>query len=87
MHYNTQRGNLSSGSIVSKVAEQEFALDQLNNWSGFNEDTNGDGTDELVQTRTHNDVNEITTIAASLGLNWADPTFDAAGKQVSPLAE
>ncbi len=35
------------------------------NWSAFQEDTDGDGTWDLDQSRTHNAVNEITEIASS----------------------
>jgi len=35
------------------------------NWSTYKQDTDGDGTWELNQSRTHNKVNEITQIAAS----------------------
>jgi RHS repeat-associated protein len=70
--------------------EQDWTLDQLGNWFGFNEDSDGNGTNNLVQTRYHNSVNEIDTnnnhadgpgasITATTGTNWADPAYDAAG--------
>ena len=79
----TERGNLSSGSIASKNYEEDFTLDQLNNWAAYYRDLNGDGTDDLVQTRVHNDVNEISSISASVGTTWATPTYDAAGNMVT----
>jgi len=39
--------------------------DATGNWPGFQEDTDGDGTWDLDQSRTHNVVNEITEIAGS----------------------
>ena len=53
-------------------------------------DADGNGTNDLDQTRVHNKVNEIDTtddhgdaagdaIAATTGSNWIDPVYDAAG--------
>lgn len=54
------RGTLDSGhsSLVFTAFAQDWEPDQLNNWSGVDEDSNGNGTNELVQDRTHNDANE-----------------------------
>lgn len=64
--------------IMSTFA-QDFDLDQLNNWANFTEDDDGNGTDDLAQSRTHNDANEITDITETTGPAWATPAHDAAG--------
>src|SRR5690606_18594219 len=56
---------------------------QIGNWDNFVQDDDGDGTEELDQDRTHNDVNEITGITATTGPNWVDPTYDAAGNTIT----
>ena len=75
------RGDINAGhtAITTLAFAQAWDLDQLNNWSAFDEDTDGDTTDDLEQDRTHNDANEITAITATTGANWVDPTHDAAG--------
>jgi len=47
--------------------------------AGFTAISDGNGTNELVQTRDHNEVNETGTIGATTGTNWADPIHDRAG--------
>jgi len=66
------RGNLDGSKLflTSTAFGQAWTLDQLGNWTGFDDD----GT---AQTRTHNAVNEITDIS-----NWADPAYDAAGNMI-----
>jgi hypothetical protein len=70
------------------VREEDFTLDPTGNWSGYLQKTSG--TTVLDQDRDHNHVNEIdvdddhgnaagASITASTGINWADPTYDAAG--------
>jgi len=82
-----KRGQLSGGSITGQTFRQnwetttspETAIDPTGNWTRFNQDDNGDGTWELVQSRTHNPVNEITAIGETTGPVWRDPAYDAAG--------
>ncbi|MGE0377986.1 MAG: RHS repeat domain-containing protein [Planctomycetaceae bacterium] len=80
-----ERGEINGTytSISSDTFGQDWSLDQLGNWANFLEDDDGDGTDELDQDRTHNDVNEITAITATTGANWVDPTYDAAGNMLT----
>ena len=70
------------------MAEQDWTLDGLGNWTDFIEKANG--TTTLDQDRVHNSVNEIdnddnhanspsNTITAATGPNWVDPEYDAAG--------
>ena len=79
------RGDIDGGhtAITTLAFAQAWDLDQLNNWSAFDEDTDGDTTDDLEQDRTHNDANEITAITATTGANWVDPTYDAAGNMIT----
>jgi RHS repeat-associated protein len=63
------RGDLDadkSGLVVgTKMLAQQWSLDATGNWSSFKEDTDGDGTWDLDQSRSHNPVNEITQIAGT----------------------
>jgi len=60
----TNRGDLTTNNtvIASKTFGQDYGLDQLNNWSTFDEDPDGSGMSLLNQTRDHNLANEITDI-------------------------
>ena len=70
----TLTGIVSAGATFA----QDWSLDPLGNWDGFQQDDNGDGSSGwgLDQMRTHNDVNEITGFT---GGGWVTPTHDAAG--------
>jgi hypothetical protein len=57
---------------LNKQFDQDWTLDGLGNFSGFNDD----GTS---QNRTANAANEISSISGS----WIDPTYDAAGNMIS----
>ena len=84
---STQRGclNAAHDAILNgtKNFSQGWDLDSAGNWSGFQEDANGDGTLNLDQQRASNAANETGTIAATTGTNWADPTYDQAGNMLS----
>jgi len=78
--------NDTTGLITTQKAEQQWKLDQLGNWEEFDQDDNGNGTWDLEQSRTHNDVNEITAVglqSGGAGSNWADPAHDAAGNMTT----
>jgi RHS repeat-associated protein len=81
------RGNLSGGTIsdaASNFNQHWTALESAGNWRGFTFDADGGGAGASVtQTRTINNVNEISTIANSAGGNWITPTYDAAGDHLS----
>ena len=78
---DVQRGVLDSGhtSLTSKAFEQQWSLDATGNWSGFKEDTDGDATWDIAQTRAHNGANEL--------VSTTDPTLslvhDRAGNMTS----
>ena len=77
---NTQRGNLSANhdAITDKAFEQDWGLDATGNWEGFNQDLDGDGTNDLEQTREHNEANEVTSAGG-----WASPAHDRVGNMTS----
>jgi YD repeat-containing protein len=64
-----QRGTLDANkaSIVSQYKnwEEQFTFDATGNFANYKQDSNGDGTFELNQSRTHSKANEILTIAGS----------------------
>jgi hypothetical protein len=66
------RGTLNSGQTAIQTGTQNFAeqwtLDATGNWAEYREDTNGDGTWELDQTRAFEPANEITQIGGSSSL-------------------
>jgi RHS repeat-associated protein len=84
---DVQRGELSGGSITGLNFQQNWqdpstsatALDPTGNWTDFRQDTTGNTTFDVVQTRTHNEENEITDIDATSGGSWVDPLYDAVG--------
>ncbi len=78
---SVERGEINGTytAITSKNFSQDWTLDQLGNWDNLQQDDTGNGTADLDQDRTHNDVNEITAITATTGANWVDPVYDVAG--------
>ena len=76
-----QRGllNANNNAITTLDFQQAWQLDQVGNWTGFEQDNNGNGTNNLVQTRQHNKVNEITDITNTTGVAWIEPSYDKAG--------
>ena len=55
-----------------------WGLDATGNWRDFRQDDDGSGWD-LIQTRTSNQVNEITDIHETRGLSWITPLYNRAG--------
>ena len=76
-----QRGLLNTGNTAINTLsfQQDWSLDQVRNWTGFNQDDNGNGTSDLVQIRDHNQVNEIDSIATKISGSWTEPSYDNAG--------
>jgi hypothetical protein len=58
---------------------QCWSLDAPGNWKGFRQDDNGDGSWDLVQSRSANPVNEITGITNNVGSAWVMPAYSPAG--------
>jgi RHS repeat-associated protein len=71
-----QRGTIGANkaSIVSQYKnwEEQFIFDATGNFANYKQDTNGDGTFELNQPRTHSKANEILTVASSTSLIASD---------------
>ena len=89
---NFQLGGLNGNKDAIAAADrdytQQWTLDQLGNWEGFDKDANGDEdfTDavDLDQARTSNDVNEITDITEAAGQTaWVTPAYDASGNMTT----
>ena len=55
-----------------------WTLDETGNWKGYRRDHNGDGSWDVVQSRTSNGVNEITATTGT-----PTPAYDAAGNMTS----
>ena len=66
--------NGSHDAISNQSLAACWSLDETGNWQKYLEDTNGDGTWNLNQTRTANQVNEIADITESVGTSWATPS-------------
>ena len=79
------RGTLDSGhsNLNPTTFAQCWTLDETGNWSDFRQDDNGDGTWNLIQSRTANKVNEITDITESTGPSWATPAYSKAGNMTT----
>ncbi len=79
-----KRGTLNSNqtAITSSTFQQQWGLDATGNWGTFKQDTDGNGTWELVQGRSANKANEITNINNTTGAAWATPSYDKAGNMI-----
>ncbi len=71
--------NTHKDEITSKSLAECWSLDTTGNRRKYLEDTNGDGTWNLNQARTANEVNEITNITKSVGASWTTPAYNPAG--------
>jgi len=74
--------NGTQTALTSQTFTQCWTLDSTANWSGVKQaDTGGSWT--LEQTRTANQVNEITDITNTVGSAWSEPSYDAAGNMTA----
>jgi len=73
-------GTRSSINADTETFNQSWGLDALGNWVSFNEDSDGDGTDETSESRTHNAANEVTGITGGAS---STPNHDAVGNMTS----
>jgi len=87
------RGGLNSSQDSIPTADatyrQLWGLDEVGNWSDFDQDNNGDGSSNWTYetTRTHNSTNEISTIGDTKPDHpWVDPAYDAAGNTIRGTA-
>jgi RHS repeat-associated protein len=83
MHRLTKfhRGRLAESDTVieSPTLQQGWRLDATGNWRNFTQNDQADPAQTLDQQRISNRVNEITTIARTVGANWATPEYDRNG--------
>ena len=79
--FKTGQLNVAGDAITSPVSTQTFTLDETGNMSGLA--LAAGATTTLTQTRSHNDVNEITAISETIGDAWTTPAHDAAGNMTS----
>ena len=75
--------NGNKDAISTLKFAQQWSLDPTGNWSGFKEDSDGDSMWDLEQSRTSNEVNEITDITETSGTAWATPVYDRAGNMTT----
>ncbi|MCA9141760.1 MAG: RHS repeat-associated core domain-containing protein [Planctomycetales bacterium] len=81
---NFDRGDLNAGKTAisgTPANEEDWTLDPLGNWQGFVQKTSG--TTDLNQSRTVNEVNEITNITETTGPSWITPAFDRNGNMTT----
>jgi hypothetical protein len=76
-----EMGELNGGgtAITSPELTQDWVLEETGNFVEFNQGV----VNALEQTRTHNEVNEITGIDETVGSSWATPAHDDAGNMIS----
>ena len=77
--FKTGMLNTGGDAIASPDMTQSFTLDETGNNKGFTQTD----IDAVTQTRTHNDVNEITNITETVGDAWVTPTHEAAGNMTT----
>ena len=77
----TINGNKDAISTLNFA--QQWSLDPTGNWSSFKEDSDGDSTWDLNQSRTANKVNEITDITETSGPAWVTPAYNRAGNMTT----
>jgi RHS repeat-associated protein len=75
--------NVSKTGMSSATFRQCWTLDETGNWAGFRQDDTGNGTWDLIQSRTSNIVNETTDIAATSGATWITPEYSRAGNMTA----
>ncbi len=73
--------NAAQSAILSGTGtfNQCWTLDVTGNWKGFREDDTGSGIWNLVQSRSANTVNEISSISNSVGPVWTTPVYNTVG--------
>ena len=75
-----EQGTLSGGLLTNTTREESWVLGQTGNWDAYQLDSDGDGTLELDELRSHNLANEITSRDADGDLTSDHaPVYSAAG--------
>jgi len=80
-----ERGSLNSqhSTINNLQFAQHWGLDATGNWRSFLEDSDGNGTWDLDQTRTANKVNEIADTTETAAPSWVTPVYNRAGNMTT----
>ncbi|MDZ4847682.1 MAG: RHS repeat-associated core domain-containing protein [Pirellulaceae bacterium] len=76
-----ERGLLNGGhnAITSPTFEQDWELDATGNWKNFAQTVPPDSSQDIVQERLNNAVNELTDIDNTTGATWITPEYDRNG--------
>jgi len=82
-HMDRGRLTAQKDGVTDKTFAQCWTLDATGNWRKFLEDSDGDGSWSLDQTRTANKVNEITDLTESIGPSWVTPVYSRAGNMTT----
>lgn len=80
-----ERGTLNAqkDAVTDETFAECWSLDPTGNWKKYLQDDDGDGTWDLNQSRTANDVNEITDITETTGPSWITPAYSKAGNMTT----
>ncbi len=71
------RGDLTGGAIANVRESEAWTLDSTGNWTSYRHLVTAG--ENLVQSRQHNTVNEITAIDNAEPPQWVVPTYDTNG--------
>lgn len=82
-HMDRGRLTAQKDSVTNKTFAQCWSLDATGNWRKLLEDSNGDGTWDLDQLRTSNQVNETADTSETSGPAWATPAYNRAGNMTT----
>ena len=75
-----EQGTLTGGLLTNTTREESWVLGQTGNWDAYQLDSDGDGTLELDELRSHNPANEITSRDTDGDLTSDHaPVYSAAG--------
>ena len=74
---------MSTMTINNLNYEETWSLDETGNWREYQQDTDGNGTWDLIQSRTSNKVNEITDITETVGNAWTTPVYHKSGNMTT----
>lgn len=75
--------NDSYTALTTSTFAQCWTLDETGNWNGFREDDTGDGSWDLIQSRSANPVNEITSLVETVGMAWQWPVYSCSGNMTT----
>ena len=79
------RGDLTVAKdrITEPTLTERWNLDATGNWSRYSNADFLAPADTVDQTRTSNQVNELTELTSTVGASWAQPAYDRAGNMTA----